>query len=95
VAPTIIPKTLEVPNPRMEDTSLDEFAEMTDESESTENPGNDSETDSEVVSLDDVEPATVTSRWGNNDEDCRECSESATRLWNDDGQFVCQSCKDW
>jgi formylmethanofuran dehydrogenase subunit E len=85
----------------MEDISLDEFTDATDESESGDSSNADSnsvhETEPEngTVAPSEVEPATVTSGWVENGKECSNCSETATRLWNDDGQFVCGSCKDW
>jgi len=87
----------------MEDRSLDDFVQDTNEStdqavEST--PSVSPEEDSTDQPSDPptdvaVEPATVTSRWSPEDEECKACGQSVARLWNDDVIFVCLSCKDW
>lgn len=71
----------------MEDTSLDEF--LDDREEDT--PAGHSE--DERVATDD--PATGVARWISAGEQCPACGESVKRLWDDDGEAVCQSCKQW
>ena len=72
----------------MEDRSLDEFLEDGEES------GEDSqgETESEVTP-DEPEPATA--GWTPDGAACEACGETASRLWDDEGQQVCRSCKEW
>ncbi|PSP90662.1 hypothetical protein BRC87_05760 [Halobacteriales archaeon QS_4_66_20] len=42
---------------------------------------------------DDPEPAT--SSWTPDGEICEGCGESVDRRWDDGGQQVCRSCKEW
>jgi len=42
-----------------------------------------------------VEPATAISRWTPSGGTCDVCDTETQRLWVDDGDVVCASCKDW
>jgi len=70
---------------RMEETSLDTFVDSDSEGDN----------DSNEEGAAGVEPATSTARWGHEGQVCERCGTATNRLWNDDGQFVCTSCKDW
>ncbi|MFC7057876.1 DUF7573 domain-containing protein [Halovenus salina] len=81
----------------MDDTSLDEFVDGYGEESAG---GNDSEHSSEPTadespSADDIEPAAPTSELTPSKTDCQQCGKPTERLWRDDGEFVCQDCKDW
>lgn len=43
----------------------------------------------------DASAAVATYRWDPEGVDCAACGESAERLWNADGGFVCEACKEW
>lgn len=66
----------------MEETSLEEFVASEDEEQ---------DGDSDTA----VERATITSRTSPDRAECESCERLTTRLWNDDGSFVCRSCKEW
>lgn len=68
----------------MEDASLDEFFD----------PGDEEVESAEEHAMDDIEQAVPTARWGEH-EVCGVCETETSRLWNDDGQFVCPDCKEW
>jgi hypothetical protein len=51
-----------------------------------------SEPASELVT---AEPATGTARWSSDGEVCGSCSDRVSRLWFEDGEVVCSSCKEW
>lgn len=69
-----------------EDTDSEDSEDVAADSEESvpEGPG---------VAVADPEPPT--SRWRPDGAACSACTASVTRLWHDDGQFVCASCKDW
>lgn len=46
-------------------------------------------------STDAVEPAVGTYRWDPDGAACAACGETAERLWSDDGEQVCEACKEW
>lgn len=74
----------------------EESTEMGDErEESTEMDDGPDENDPPETPGEGVEPASATSRWTPEGEPCEACGETATRLWNADGDLVCQGCKQW
>ena len=95
----------------MEDSSLDDFVDAgedeseTDESDSpTEEHESDSPTEeddsvsgveSDAEGDEEPEQAVTTSRWTRDMDSCDACGQTVRRLWIDDGEFVCHSCKDW
>lgn len=84
---------------RMEDTSLDQFADsgtdgedpVVDRDEAVADKNGRSATPSDGT----VEPATTTSRWTSDGEPCSACGETVSRLWDDDGELRCRACKEW
>lgn len=83
----------------MEDASLDQFADSDedgedptadrDEAVADENGQNASPSDGAV------EPAKTTSRWTPDGEPCSACGEMVSRLWTDEGELRCRTCKKW
>ena len=41
------------------------------------------------------EPEPATAGWAPDGAACEACGETASRLWDDEGQQVCRSCKEW
>ena len=73
-------------------------SEVTPDEESVEPEEAAEPVDSEVVEPpselpDEPEPATAS--WTPDGAACEACSETASRLWDDEGQQVCRSCKEW
>lgn len=92
----------------MEDTSLDEFVDgdereddAAEESEDNDETGGDTEqsdgdiADGERSPTGNSEPAVSTARWVGSNDSCAGCGAEGVRLWNEDGEFVCQGCKEW
>ena len=91
----------------MANYSLDDFAgdgdaESSEPDESNEAPGGVSGVQSpedgehaESQSVHTPEPAKTTARFSGEGVACETCGETVSRLWTDDGQFVCRSCKEW
>ncbi|UWG52209.1 Uncharacterized protein AArcCO_2937 [Halalkaliarchaeum sp. AArc-CO] len=74
-----------------EEYSLDDFVPDDDDNEN----GEPSDGDGTDDSVDDVEPAAATSRWSSGGEACPDCGSTASRLWRQEGTFVCPDCKEW
>ena len=51
--------------------------------------------DVESADADAVAPATVTYDWSPDGAACERCGETVERRWLDDGEHVCESCKEW
>lgn len=51
--------------------------------------------DKESTSTTNSTPAVSTSRWAGTDDSCAQCGSGGVRLWSEDGEFVCQACKEW
>jgi len=92
----------------MEDRSLDEFLEDDGESDSPAHaeqasreqsgPSSELAEESEVAEPPSElpeEPEPATSGWTPDGAACEACGETVSRLWDDDGRQVCQSCKEW
>jgi formylmethanofuran dehydrogenase subunit E len=91
------------------DHSLDEFLSESDVSpdEGTDNTTTDQDTsesqDSEASNVEgDEQPSTLTVHsvrstmaWTADDVPCDACGEVVQRRWRDDGQLVCNTCKEW
>lgn len=87
------------------DYSLDEFAsadapagagDRTDTGATDARAGvdsDDAETTDSVAEA--VDPAEATYDHSPEGGACAVCSESATRRWRDDGDYVCADCKEW
>lgn len=78
----------------MEDTSLDEFTQTNSE-ESGDKNGTEQEPTTETAEADAVDSATPTFRLAPDGADCQQCERSTSRLWLDDGMFVCRNCAEW
>ncbi|MES3161149.1 MAG: hypothetical protein PPP55_06215 [Halorubrum sp.] len=89
-----------------EDHSLDEFVgdqttDAGDESDAPSEGCTDTPDEERGVDTDDLvdpstaAPATATSAWTADGDDCERCGVTATRRWNDDGDLVCPACKEW
>jgi hypothetical protein len=90
----------------MEDTSLDEFVETSEQAEGSlaggpsaggEAKGVEATTDNESVERPDTdsERAVATARWVPDGKPCAQCGETVSRLWNEHGEFVCRLCREW
>ena len=83
----------------MEDSSLDEFFGSEDEvADSAPGDGIEatvSDPEAGGASQGNERSAESTSRWVLDGTDCPVCGTTTTRLWNDEGEFVCRSCKEW
>lgn len=55
------------------------------------------EPDDGATAADDSEPApaTTTYAWDGAGATCAACGESVERRWQQDGELVCATCKDW
>lgn len=42
-----------------------------------------------------VEPAQPTYVFSTEEMTCSNCGEATTNRWQNDGEFVCESCKQW
>lgn len=90
----------------MEDASLDEFAETSEQAEESRRgeasaagdaKGVEATTDNESVERPDTdsEPAVATARLVPDGNPCAQCGETVSRLWNEHGEFVCRLCREW
>jgi hypothetical protein len=83
----------------MDDRSLDEFARSGEDAESTTESSEPAPVTSDSTSGErsqgTVEPATGTARWSGDGEACGACGDRVSRLWFENGQMVCSSCKEW
>lgn len=76
------------------DRSLDDF--VGGENGASEGSDDaDAETEADDAEARTVEPAVGTYRWDPDGVACAACGETVERLWSDDGERVCEACKEW
>jgi hypothetical protein len=85
--------------PAMEDRSLDDFLQPTDESDADGDSTTADETAAEAGDAPEAEsdphtPATPTFRYVRSGT-CPACGTATARLWRDGEQFVCVDCKEF
>ncbi|ELZ34081.1 hypothetical protein C474_03950 [Halogeometricum pallidum JCM 14848] len=78
------------------DSSSDSDSDSHDRADGTDAAGESAPptTDSAAPS-DSVDPAVGTYRWDPEGVACAACGETVNRLWLDDGEQVCEACKEW
>lgn len=74
----------------MDDTSLADFVQGENAPDEA-SPG-ESERDDRSTTKPTERP---TSEWLRDGSECENCGETVARRWRDDGQMVCNDCKDW
>lgn len=75
-----------------EDRSIDDF--LGGESDGDEGSDGENESDG-AKTAETVDPAVGTYRWDPEGVACAACGETVNRLWLDDGEQVCEACKEW
>lgn len=85
-----------------EDRSLEEFADAdtgdaaTNSDAAADADGGDGSPEADLVdAVDAADPADPTYDYSPAGAACDACGESVTRRWRDDGDYVCDDCKEW
>lgn len=76
----------------MEEHSLEEFLDAGRDEETGEHGSSEP---GETADPAETDSTVATARWRGEDGECGQCGVGASRLWNDDGTFVCRACKEW
>ncbi|SDF43661.1 DUF7573 domain-containing protein [Halorientalis regularis] len=81
----------------MDDASLDEFANASDDDADDDGADADAPEPAEepATGSEAVAPATSTYAWTGDGTVCGACGESVARRWRDGDDLVCADCKEW